>query len=63
MFTQAPAPELEALPGDERLAKHSGFSSHVGAAAVDQRDNIELPSAVGLPPQNQSRWRDGLRHR
>ncbi|MCC7330826.1 MAG: transposase [Gammaproteobacteria bacterium] len=39
---QTLAPALTAPAGDERLAKHSGFSLHAGvAAAAHQRDKIE----------------------
>ena len=39
---QTVAPMLTAPAGDERLAKHSGFSLHAGvAAAVHQRDKVE----------------------
>jgi hypothetical protein len=39
---QTLAPALSAPAGDERLAKHSGFSLHAGvAAAAHQRDKVE----------------------
>jgi hypothetical protein len=39
---QTVPPALEAPAGDERLAKHSGFSLHAGvAAAAHQRDKVE----------------------
>jgi hypothetical protein len=39
---QTVAPALEAPSGEQRLAKHSGFSLHAGVAAVaHQRDKVE----------------------
>lgn len=39
---QALAPALEAPSGEQRLAKHSGFSLHAGvAAAAHQREKVE----------------------
>ncbi len=39
---QSLAPALTAPAGDDRLAKHSGFSLHAGvAAAAHQRDKVE----------------------
>ena len=49
---QTLAPALEAPAGDERLAKHSGFSLHAGvAAAAHQRDKVErLCRYIARPP-------------